>query len=294
MGGYLADRIARGVIAKLAAAMLGLGLMLVACAPAWVEPDADRAGRTFVDAVQRADWPAMDKALGPGLMGDRDHAAKIERVRALFPSDPPWSIKLLKSHRSASWGQPKDTPERSTLQYLYGFANRSLVIDLTLDQAGQKTVIDRQALAAGQEPKKIVKLYQVADLQVRPVDSRAVADNRFFGPRKTPLQWGFLGATFAVPLVMLAVVVAAARAKGLAWRPAWMLLALVGVGSVWMNWATGSTGQVWAAVNLLGFGIVRGPSPLDPWILRFASPVGALIVVVRLLFLARGRRSTIR
>ena len=283
-----------GVIAKLMAATLGLGVLLSACAPAWVEPDADRAGRTFVDAVQRADWPAMDKALGPGLMSDPDHAAKIERVRGLFPADPPWSIKLLKSHRSTSWGRPKSAPERSTLQYLYGFATRSLVIDLTLVQAGQMTVIDRQALAAGQAPKKIVKLYQVADLQVRAVDARAVADNRFFGPRKTPLQWGFLAATFAVPLVMLVVVVAAARAKGLTWRPAWMLLALVGVGSVWMNWATGSTGQVWAAVNLLGFGIVRGPSPLDPWMLRFASPVGALIVVVRLLVLARGRPSTNR
>jgi hypothetical protein len=270
--------------------LLGVGL-LSACAPGWVEPDADRAGRTFVDAVQRADWPAMDKALGPQLMGDPDHAAKIERVRGMFPADPPWSIKLLKSSRSSSWGRPKDTPERSTLQYLYGFAGRSLVIDLALDQAGQTTVIDRQSLAAGHPSKKIVKLYQVADLQVRSADAQAVAANRFFGPRKSALQWGFLAATFAVPLVMLAALAAAARAKGLTWRPAWMLLALVGVGASWMNWATGSTGQVWAAVNLLGFGIVRGPSPLDPWILRFASPVGALAVVVRLLVLQRGRRA---
>jgi hypothetical protein len=131
----------------------------------------------------------------------------------------------------------------------------------------------------------------VADLQVRSADAQAVAANRFFGPRKSALQWGFLAATFAVPLVMLAALAAAARAKGLTWRPAWMLLALVGVGASWMNWATGSTGQVWAAVNLLGLGIVRGPSPLDPWILRFASPVGALAVVVRLLVLQRGRRA---
>ena len=267
-----------------------LGLLLSACAPAWVEPDADRAGRTFVDAMQRADWAAMDKALGPQLMGDPDHAAKIERVRSQFPADPPWSIKLLKSHRQASRGGPKDPPERSTLQYLYGFAGRSLVIDLTLDQAGEKTVVDKQALALGQPARKILKLYQVADLQVRTADPASVAANRFFGPRKTGLQWGFLGATFAVPLVMLGVAVAAARAKGLAWKPAWMLLALVGVGSVWMNWATGSVGQTWAAVNLLGFGIVRGPSPLDPWMLRLASPMGALIVVVRLLIPRRGRR----
>jgi hypothetical protein len=275
-----------------AAALLGAGLLLAGCAPNWVEPDADRAGRTFVDAVQRADWQAMDKALGPRLMGDPDHAARIEQVRGLFPSDPPWSIKLLKSSRSASWGRPKDAPEHSTLQYLYGFANRSLVIDLALDQAGQKTVIDRQALAAGQDPKKIVKLYQVTDLQVRVADPASVAANRFFAPHKTALQWGFLGATFAVPLVMLAAAVAAARAPGLTWRPAWMLLALVGVGSVWMNWTTGSVGQVWAAVNVLGFGIVRGPSPLDPWMLRFASPVGTLAVVVRLVVLARSRGRT--
>ena len=275
-------------MARLAAALLGGGLLLSACAPAWVEPDADRSGRTFVDAVQRADWPAMDKALGPQLMGDPDHAVKIERLRSQFPADPPWSIKLLKSHRSPSGGGP--APERSTLQYLYGFANRSLVIDLTLDQAGQKTVIDKRALATGQPARKIVKLYQVADLQVRTADPAAVAANRFFGPRKTGLQWGFLAATFAVPLVMLVVAVAAARAKGLAWKPAWMLLALVGAGSVWMNWATGSVGQTWAAATLLGFGIVRGPSPLDHWMLRFASPVGALIVVVRLLILQRGRR----
>jgi len=272
-------------------ALLGAALILAGCAPSWVEPDADRAGRTFIDAVQRADWPAMDKALGPQLMADPDHAMKIERVRALFPADPPWSIKLLKASRTTSWGRPKDAPERSTLQYLYGFANRSLVIDLTLDQAGQKVVIDKQALAGGQPAKKIVKLYQVTDLQVRPVDAATVAGERFFGPRKTPLQWGFLAATFAVPLVMLAVAVAAARARGLTWRPAWMALALVGVGSVWMNWATGAVGQTWAGAGLLGFGIVRGPSPLDPWMLRFASPVGALVVLVRLLILEKRRRA---
>jgi len=282
----LRGRPCRGAIAV--ALLVGL---LSACAPNWVEPDADRAGRTFVDAVQRADWPAMDKALGPELMADPEHAAKIERVRGQFPADPPWSIKLLKSSRSASWGRAKDMPERSTLQYLYGFANRVLVIDLSLDQAGQKVVVDRQALAAGQNPKKIIKLYQVVDLQVRTADPQSVAANHFFGTRKTALQWGFLAATFAVPLVMLAAAVAALRARGLKWRLAWVALALVGVGSIWMNWATGAVGQTWAAVNLLGFGIVRGPSPLDPWMLRFASPVGALAVVVRLLVLSRGRRA---
>jgi hypothetical protein len=47
------------------------------------------------------DWQAIDRGIAPQLMASPDHAAGIEKVRQAFPTDPPWSIRLLASRQTA-------------------------------------------------------------------------------------------------------------------------------------------------------------------------------------------------
>lgn len=115
--------------------LVGLCLVLAGCTPRPAEVDADRMGRAVIDAIQRDDWPVIDKNLSLAMAADPEHAPKIAKLRTLFPPEPPWSIKLLASSQVKA-----TTPERSTLKYLYTFAERKLVIDLTLEHYGWRKV----------------------------------------------------------------------------------------------------------------------------------------------------------
>jgi hypothetical protein len=116
---------------------ISLTLLLGGCAPKLAEVDADRMGRMIIDAIQRDDWPVIDANLSPAMAQDPLHAPKIAELRKQFPTEPPWSIKLLASSKEES-----ATPERSTLKYLYTFAERKLVIDLTVEHYGWRKMYE--------------------------------------------------------------------------------------------------------------------------------------------------------
>ncbi len=290
---------------SVAAALVALALS--ACAPARADNDADRMGRTTIDAIQRNDWIVIDKNLAPVMAEDPQHAPKIVVLQSHFPADPPWSIKLISS------GVTKEvkgkSPERETLSYLYTFPDRRLLVDLVVEHVGWRRYPEPKPLKPGQlapeppanvveppiettepaEPKpvegwkpyRVVRIYKLDSVAVRPVAAADEAAAKFWAPGKSLAQWAFLMATLLMPAVMLSVAIAVARAKALPWKLAWFALCFVGVGAAWMNWTSGVAGLE-PAINLVGFGLSRGPSPLSPWILGFALPVGALISALRL------------
>lgn len=293
-------------------AAAGLCLILAACAAPRADNDADRMGRTLIDAVQRNDWIVIDKNLGKVMAEDPQHAPKIVVLQGHFPPEPPWSIKLIASTRTPPGRGPQGAPERSTLKYLYTFAQKRLVIDLGVEQDGWRRVYEPQPLKAGQipprvieqpvemteppkptageRPYKVAKVFKLTSMAVTPVDPAAERANGFWAPGKSPTQWAFLLATFATPAAMLAAAVAALRAKNLKRKWLWALAGFAGVGAVWMDWTTGQWGAA-PAVNLVGFGLSKGPSPLDPWILRFALPAGAAVTALRLWLHGRKART---
>lgn len=290
----------RALILKLAAA-IGLCLALAGCAQPRADNDADRMGRTLIDGVQRNDWTVIDKYLGKAMAEDPQHAPKIVVLQGHFPPEPPWSIKLIASRVAKPVA--KGAPELSTLTYLYAFAQRRLVIELVVEPHGWLRIYEPLLPKPGQvapklaEPKeeefeppkarpdqrpyRVARVYRLVSMQVTPVDPAQVAANQFWGPRKSAGQLAFLLATFATPALMVAAAVATLRAKGLKLKWLWVIVSFVGVGAPWMDWSSGVWGAVWA-VNLVGFGLQKGPSPLSPWILHFAPPVGALLVALRL------------
>ena len=279
----------------------GLLVALSACAPQVADLDADRMGRTTIDAIQRADWPAIDRSLAAPFFADPAHAARIEDARRVFPADPPWSIKLISSDKTVTKGRW----DRSDLSYLYTFPAKRVVIDLQVEQHGWRRVFDpvrglpmpadRIELLEPPKPQpgvrpykvaKVFKLLSITAIEVTPEDD---AQTHFFGPGKTPTQWAFFAMTAATPILMISAMLQALRARQLPWRLLWMLAAFIGVGAAWMDWRLGTVRLIGGQITLFGFGFERGPSPLSPWMVHTTAPIGALAVFVRLA-LAKPRR----
>lgn len=278
----------------------GLLLILGACAPQVADLDADRMGRMTIDAIQRADWPAIDKSLAPPFFADPAHATRIEEARSVFPADPPWSIKLISSDKTVAKGRW----DRSNLSYLYTFPTKRVVIDLQVEQHGWRRVydpvkgrpmppdkvelIEPPKPEPGERPYKIGKVFKLLSITAIEVTPEDDAQARFFGPAKTPGQWMFFAATAATPIIMIAAMLLALRARRLPWRLLWMAGAFVGLGAAWMDWRLGSVRLVAEQITVFGFGFERGPSPLSPWMVHTTLPIGALAVFVRLLVFRPG------
>ncbi len=276
-------------------ALLGL-VLLAGCAAPKAELDADRMGRLFIDAVQRGDWPAIDRGIAPQLMASPDHAAGIEKVRQAFPADPPWSIRLLASRQAGGKGAPG--PEQAKLQYLYQFAERRAVVDLTVVPVGWRKVTPATAqtprkesalLSAKPEPPasgsggyEVVRVYRALTMSYTEVTKTDEAAQAFWAPGRTAGQWLFLGLAAATPVFMLWTGVRVLRAPVLEGRLFWALACLAGMGTLWMDWTSGTTGFLPSSLRLMGFGLEKGPSPLSPWMVSLTLPIGALAASLRL------------
>ena len=279
-------------------ALLGL-VLLASCAAPKAELDADRMGRLFIDAVQRGDWPAIDRGIAPQLMASPTHAARIEAVRKTLPADPPWSIRLLASRQVGGKGAPGQ--ERAELQYLYQFAERRAVIDLTVVPVGWVKVIP----ATPQTPRKesallptkpeppgsgsggyeLVRVYKALAMSYTEVTKPDEAAQAFWAPGRTSGQWLFLALAVATPAFMLWTVVRVLRAPVLGGRLFWALACIAGLGTLWMDWTSGITGFQPYSLRLMGFGLEKGPSPLSPWMVSLTLPIGALAASARLALL---------
>ena len=271
-------------------------LILAGCAPPRAELDADRMGRLFIDAVQRGDWPAIDRSLAPALEASPDYAQRIENVRVAFPADPPWSIRLLSSRQVLP--DAKDSDERAEMQYLYTFAERRAVIDLAVVPVGWRTVVPatartprRESAILTEKPEapppgaggyEVVRVYKALSMSYTEVTNEDTAAQAFWAPGRTAGQWLFLGMAAATPVFMLWTAVRVFRAPALEGRILWALLCLAGAGTAWMDWTSAVTGFNPLSLRLMGFGLEKGPSPLAPWMVSLTIPVGALLASLRL------------
>ena len=78
-----------------------------------------------------------------------------------------------------------------------------------------------------------------------------------------------------------------ARQKGLPKRWLWVFVALIGVGTVSLDWSTGDYSQRMFNFLLFSAGAIKG-GPIDPWVLSLAFPAGAFAAIARVSKWRRG------
>ncbi|MET0274310.1 MAG: hypothetical protein ABW360_15085 [Phenylobacterium sp.] len=226
--------------------------MLAACAKP-VDPAADRTARAFFTAVQAGDRTGIDAQLAPETAANPARFAAFDQIRLATPAGPQREAR-------AVGGEAGKTP--STL-HLYRYEGGDMVVRTNL-----------KAVPGG---------FRVLSAAVSRPPPGAIDANDFGLSGKTPRQYGFLATAVISPLVMIGVALMALFTPGLRFRAVWALLALVGVGAATLNWTTGVGAFDPAQVSFINVGFTRA-SDISPWILRFSPPVGAIIVLVRLMF----------
>lgn len=243
---------------RFAACLLGL-LYLAACARAPLETEGDQASRAFFTSVARGDWRGVDASLTPAAVATPGHLQGFAQAKGAIPGGP------LEESRTVGWRRTERSGrKRLEAVHLYRYPGADLVVSTTLE----RTPPDNG--------------YKVAGFYLNRVPPGVVEANRFSLADKTRRHYLFLLTAVLSPLVMLGMAAMAAFTPDLKLKFLWAALSFVGVGAAWMNWTTGVGGFVPAQIGLINFGFSR-VTDISPWTIRFSAPVGALLVLARLL-----------
>lgn len=245
----------RGAWLIIAAALVLLG----GCVRGPLETEADTAARGFFAAVSRGDWTAVDAALAPSVAGATGRLQGFEGARRAIPGGG------IQEARTVGWSRiEQGGHKRTTAVHLYRYPGADLVV---------RTVLERSPPANS---------FTVAGFYLSRLPPGVVEANRFSFAGKSLRHYLYLASAVMSPLVMVGVALMAATTAGLRLKLLWIALCFVGVGVAWLNWTTGEGGFIASQVGLINVGVSRA-TDISPWILRFSAPVGALLVLVRLL-----------
>lgn len=240
-------------------AALAVVLCVAACARAPMETEADQAARSFFEALRTSDWTAVDAGLAPAQAASPDHRLRLSAAQQAIPGGEVEQVKPIGWSRSEAGGR-----KRLTALHLYRYPGADLVVSTTMERSPPTNA------------------YKVTALVLSRLAPGQVEANRFTLKGKAARQLLFLASAALSPLVMLGVALMVLFTRGLSWKPLWFALCFVGVGAAFMNWTNGQGGFVWTQIGLVGLGASRA-TDVSPWIVHFAAPLGAVLVLVRLL-----------
>lgn len=239
---------------KILPTVVALAAVLVLAACSMFEPDTTT--RALYDAVSSGDQAKAQSLLAPEI-NTPETAAQLARLRTILPKEPPTGVKVVNHtvQKMLNAGETLETQE------LFEFKDRKALVSARLHRATSAEPWKAQGFH--------VRVFTPAELEV----------NAFSSKGKTLGQFAFLVATIASPLLMIAALVKVVRRKGLRRKWLWGILAFVGLFSFQMNWTTGGVVANWLTVQIIGAGVMTAAPGLAPWVLTFALPVGALLIL---------------
>lgn len=231
-----------------------LALCLVGCGP---EPEDDRAVQDFFENVRLGQYEAIQDDLAANLK-TAESTAQLEEVRRMYiPAEAPTKAARINWSRNQIYGG--DTT--ASYIYRYDYADRVLVVTTSTRQAPGSPM-----------------LIEGFHVNVTPVSAEVAAAAEFSLLNKPPKQLAFFGVLICSVMLMILAFFGTIFTKGFKRKWLFAILAFFGFPVLLMNWTTGE----WAAqftLGLINTGVSRSLAPLDPWMVRFQIPIGALIVL---------------
>lgn len=233
--------------------------VLAACQTPKLDGPTDAVVRRVFDQLRTGDDVGLQANMAPA-MRNPDILAQIPAIRAYIPKQALSGRKVIAWRITMTSGDGKMLVERDE----YDFGDKIVQMDTSLHQP--------QGGGA----------WETVGFHVQAATLDQLSVNSFSFKNRNPIQFLFLLLVIVSPGLMVWALVKVIRTKGLKRKWLWGILAFAGVFSFQMNWATGQIISNWLTVQLIGAGVVRGPSLFDPWVLTMTLPVGAVLILTGL------------
>ncbi|HYE47636.1 MAG TPA: hypothetical protein VEA44_17855 [Caulobacter sp.] len=235
-------------------------LLLAACnmkSPPGMPRDAEAIAITTYKQAAAGDIDSILKNAAPEIRTPEARAG-LAQVQAVIPKTPPVS------ERSLSWRIVTSTGgTQAQIIRQYNYADRFIL---------SETVLLKQANAGP---------WRLQGFHLRPISKTEAEAAEFKLEGRSPAHYAILAGAVLSPLICLFGLVAVLRAPKFKRKWLFAILSLIGFTTFTFNWATGVIGFSPISVLLLGAGIASGPSPLDPWVISVALPLGAALAIWR-------------
>jgi hypothetical protein len=233
----------------------GLGEMSL---ESMVPADADRLSRDYVALIARGEVDSAELMLPAEI--PHDSARVLLRIMAdSLGGTSIDSAPMLGFNVSTNTA---DGVERTTSRLTYQIPMRNRWMLVTVNSS----------LASG--AKQITGF----SFQVLEQDLRVL--NAFTWSGKPAGQYLWLAVGIAMMLIAFGCSGWVAMQKGFPKRFLWAFVALIGVGSSFLDWTSGEMGSKVFHWILFCFGATKG-GPASPWLFSFAFPAGAFLAVSR-------------
>lgn len=189
----------------------------------------------------------------PDFRDTPDARSKLAGLASLIPSELPQSEKTI------SWSRD-EAPEGKAI---------TITDELTYPD---KVLLRRTVIG---QPKG--KEARIVGFHINVPSPAALEQGRFALPGKSAMHYLFLAAGILIPLVIIVTLVVLFRTKGLRRKWLWAIFIALGLGKFSINWATGAIGMQFISFSILGAGITKLGSSVDPWVISLGIPMGALV-----------------
>ncbi|HEX4181615.1 MAG TPA: hypothetical protein VHY32_12565 [Caulobacteraceae bacterium] len=235
---------------------------LAACAPR-LDPRSDAASQAVFDQLKRHEFAGIEARLPP-LRRTAVTDARLQAEAALIPDQPPQATKLVGFEVAAD----PDGARRTGAIREYFYPDRLLVASTTLREAPGRPV-------------------DILGFDLHAFAPAALAVGRFSLAGKSTMQYFLLGLAAAIPLLVIAALIALARDQRARLKWLWTPFIMIGLARLSVDWSTGAMLFTPFTLTPLGAAVTRGALDISPWLVSISIPLGALIYLGRLWFAAR-------
>jgi hypothetical protein len=229
--------------------------LLSACQLVQRDAGADQAARSLFQEVSRHETVAFTSRLDPALR-DLKARSQIADVEKSIPAGEP---RKRSDIHTTTFVSARGTTVLATDQYDY--EDRAALVQTRLYRAPDTQTWSVQGFHV-----------QVATLQ-------QLKANDFGLSGRSAAQYAFLAFLVSSPLLSITALVKVVRTAGLRRKWLWCAVAIIGIGQMRMNWATGAVALNPVSFQLFDAGFSRALSSFAPWILTSALPIGAMLIL---------------
>jgi hypothetical protein len=230
--------------------------------------DDDQFAQRFLDSIRQARYEAADSMLDRAVAAEAG-ANGLMQLHQILDHGDPIAIDLVGAN--TTFLKPPGAPgkRQSSLTYQVQFRDAWVIAVFVVESSGS----DRH----------------ISGLNLQPIPASLEALNRFTLQNKSLIQYAFLAACIAVPvIIVIALVVCLFSRVRLRWL--WVIFILFGVTQFQLNWTTGQTGFQPISFVLLGASFLRA-GLYAPIVFCFGIPLGAILFLLLRRWLLRKHES---